>query len=325
MRIRFCLFALLVVFSTVIIVSPCFSQKLDIEATTSTYSGAVAPRHAAAVWIQTPGGELVNTVEVWSYGFNWCLMTWRTITFLLDTGAYDAITAATIPDHTAPIKIAWDCKDTAGNLVPDGDYVFCVEMTESEYWWKHNDPNEDYLGKFAYGTIAIDSQSRIAYGDTSDTCISNFKATYSPTAGIISHKQQSFNGSFLSYWYNSATQSLMFTLPPTFNKSAVLNIIDLKGKFVKRLEMDNRSKKFCWDLRNSSGKEVPSGVYLFEIRQVKTGKRIGSAQSITLLRQEEWFITAESKNYISLVISTFFGMVLVGIIIKNNNITINIK
>jgi hypothetical protein len=284
MRIRFCSLILYAIVITGMLAAPCLSQKLDIEADTRSYQGVVAPRHAAAVWIQTPGGELVNTVMVWSAQFHWCLMHWRTVTFILDTGTYDGVTSATRPGHDIPLAIAWDCKDTSGNLVPDGTYEFCLEMTESEYWWKHNDPNEVYLGRIACGEILIDSTSKIAYGDSSDTCIANLKATYSPTAGILVQKQQSIKSSFLSYQYNPISGRITFTLRTLLDQPSLLNIVDVKGKLVKVLEIDTRTREFHWDFRSGSSKKIVSGVYLFELRQLNTGKRIGSSQSITFLR-----------------------------------------
>jgi len=80
-------------------ISFCFSQKINFEIKTESYNGSTAPRHAIAVWVQTPNNEHVKTISVWSHGYNFCLMMWRTITGLFLNGIYDGITQATISDH----------------------------------------------------------------------------------------------------------------------------------------------------------------------------------------------------------------------------------
>ena len=199
MRIRYSLLAFITLCVVGILLSPCFSQKIDFEVKTESYGGPVAPKHAAAIWIQTPDNKYVNTVEVWSYGYNFCLMIWRTVTGLLIEGAFDGITQATILEHTEPLQVSWDCKDTAGNFVPHGTYEFWVEMAESEYYWKLLDTNEVYHGRYAKGTIEIDNTGKVAYGDTSDIAFSMFKATYDPTSGILFHGQKPVHNKLLSY------------------------------------------------------------------------------------------------------------------------------
>ncbi len=281
MRIRFYSLVLVTVFLSAILLSPCFSQKLDIEVKTKSYGGTVSPRHATVIWIQKPGEELVNTIMLWSPQYDICLKNWRTITGLIDTGMYDGVTGATLADHSEPLEVSWDCKDTAGNMAPTGSYEFCVEMTESEYYWG---PGEEYIGRYAKGTIAIDDQAKVAYGDTSDTCFSNFKATYDPTVDIIYQAQKPVNKKSLSYWYNPGMQKLIVKCHSTFDISAVLHIINLKGALLETIKIDAQSKEFNWDLRDKSGKKVSSGVFIFEIRSADTGKRISNAYSITLLR-----------------------------------------
>ena len=281
MRIRFYSLVLVTVFLSAILLSPCFSQKLDIEVKTKSYGGPVSPRHASVIWIQKPGEELVNTIMLWSPQYDICLKNWRTITGLIDTGMYDGVTGATLADHSEPLEVSWDCKDTAGNMVPTGSYEFCVEMTESEYYWG---PGEEYFGKYAKGTITIDDQAKVAYGDTSDTCFSNFKATYDPTIDIIYQAQKPVNKNPLSYWYNPLMQKLTIKLNSLYDNSAVLHIINLKGELIETVKIDTESSEFYWDLRNRSGRKVSSGVYLFEVRSADTGKSISNAFSITLLK-----------------------------------------
>jgi hypothetical protein len=284
MKTYFYSFTLIFVFLVGILLSPCFSQKLDIEVKTDSYGGGKAPMHAAAVWIQKPGDELVNTVEVWSYQYNFCLKNWRTVTGLMLSGEYDGITQATVADHNTPLQVTWNCKDTAGNMVPNGSYEFCVEFAEDEYYWGAIDPNEEYHGKCAKGTIVIDDQAKAAYGDTSDTCFSGFKATYDPTIDIIYKAQKPVNRASLSYWYNSGMQKLTVTLHSLFDPSTVLHIVNVKGELIEAINIDAQSRECNWDLRDRSGRKVSSGIYIFEIHSADNRKHIRKPFTITLVR-----------------------------------------
>lgn len=284
MKTCYCSLTLIIVFLTSTLLSPCFSQKLDIEVKTDSYGGGKAPMHAAAVWIQKPGDELVNTVEVWSYQYNFCLKNWRTAAGLMLSGEYDGITQATVADHNTPLQVTWYCKDTAGNMVPDGSYEFCVEFAEDEYYWGAIDPNEEYHGKYAKGIITIDNQAKVAYGDTSDTCFSDFKATYDPTIDIIYQARKPVDKSSLSYWYNPGMKKCTVKLHWLFDPSAVLHIINLKGELLETVKVDAQSRECNWDLRDRSGKRVSSGVYIFEVHSAANGKFVSNAFTMTLMR-----------------------------------------
>ncbi len=284
MKVRLYLFTLINVFLACTLLSPCFSQKLDIEVKTESFGGPVAPRHAVAIWIQTPENELVNTVEVWSYNHNSSLMTWRVVTGLRDTGMYDGITQATIPDHSDPVKITWDCRDIDSNIVPHGTYEFWVEFAEGEYWWKSQDPDEEYIyGRWTKGVIEISDSKAVAYGDTSGPCFTAFKATYVPT-GIVFHGKKPGTNTPLSCWYNPAIQKVTIQLNSVFDNSAVLHIIDLKGRIVEAIQMNPNVIEYYWDLQDRPGKKVPSGVYLIKVHSTEPGNIINRAYAITLLR-----------------------------------------
>ncbi len=266
-----------------ILLVPCLGQKVDIEVKTRSYGGTVAPRHAAAVWIQKSDDEFIKTLDVWSFQYNICLFYWRTASGLVDTGIYDAITQATLPGHEDPIKVSWDCKDTSGNLVPHGSYEFCVEFTEKEYWWKYQDPNEIYYGKYTKGTILIDDNDKVAYGDTSDSAFSALKATYSST-GILYQGHKPVKNNIMSYRYNPSVQQVTFQLNPVHTQSAALQILNVKGELIKTLRMNSATRKTHWNLTNNSGKKVPAGVYLINLHATDGGDIISQKFSITLLR-----------------------------------------
>lgn len=276
-------------FVVILLALPCIGQKLDIEVTTKSYGGSHAPENAIGVWIQSTQSKHIRTLAIWGIDPSYMLKNWRIITGLADTGffdtsTFDGFTAATRPDHSSPVEISWNCKDSSGNIVADGDYQFWVEMMEEDYWWGMSDPNEVYYGRVAHGTITIDDQAKVAHGDTSDTCFSNFKVTYDPTVDIIYLVQKPNHNTSLSYWYNPILRKLTVELNSKYDRSAVLHIVNLKGELINRVSLVSQSNKFIWDTRNRYGKQVPSGVYLFEVRSGETGKRISSASSLSLIQ-----------------------------------------
>ncbi len=272
-RNRACCIALLLLFTL------SFSKKMEVTVKTKSYGGITAPRHTASIWIQQPGNKYVKTLGLWSYGYNFCLMNWRTVTGLLIDGEYDGETGATLADHTKALKVVWDCKDTNGVAVPNGTYEFCVEMAESEYYWKIHDPNEVYIGRYSKGTIVIDDEKKEVLGDTiSDTCFSGFKASYDPNTAIavpqVKHKQ--------SAWYAEISYGLV-TLTLQKQVPFGVDVFDLKGKKVWTAESIT-TQKLSLPSSEIGTRGSSSGVYLFKVYNLTDSKQIGSVRPVSLLK-----------------------------------------
>jgi len=56
------------------------------------------------------------------------LYTWRATS---NQNVVDAVTGATLSSHETH-RVTWDCRDTAGAVVPDGDYRIRVEFTSGD-------------------------------------------------------------------------------------------------------------------------------------------------------------------------------------------------
>jgi hypothetical protein len=95
---------------------------------TTTYAGQFAPRNIVAVWIENDAGGFVRTLMMLSEIEKIHLVEWNLVT---GGNVVDAVTGASPQDHTMLHTGAWDLRDAAGVVVPDGDYVFRAEMTES--------------------------------------------------------------------------------------------------------------------------------------------------------------------------------------------------
>lgn len=86
-----------------------------------------------AVWVETPEGELVNTISLWlkrdkSRYLDHLKQWYDAEAELLDAGGpnnLDAIAGATRAAGT--YQVVWDCHDVYGERVVADDYVLCVE------------------------------------------------------------------------------------------------------------------------------------------------------------------------------------------------------
>jgi hypothetical protein len=112
---------------------------LTLELTTESYGGQYAPGNYGAVWFETADGDFIKTVKRWAGAAH-----------ASDLGAWteasggwgglfggsgnmadmmDAMSSATLRQHESH-TVTWDMKDADKMIVPDGDYVAVVEMTE---------------------------------------------------------------------------------------------------------------------------------------------------------------------------------------------------
>jgi hypothetical protein len=98
---------------------------LTFQVTTVTDGVAYAPRHVLAIWIKNHEGNFVISRKVMANNRKQHLVKW------VASSSYnvaDAITGSTLNAHTSH-TISWDCRDIAGNLVPDGNYQIWIEYT----------------------------------------------------------------------------------------------------------------------------------------------------------------------------------------------------
>ncbi len=261
-----------------------YSRKLEIQCNTKTYGGVNGGHHpgsnVAVMFVTKADSTFIKTLWVWSfYGFDFMLKNWRTWSGLGKISMYDGETSATRQDHKEQLKAVWDCNDTTGTPVPDGDYLFWVELQEHDYFWGDHDPNEKYYGRITHGKIKIDNSGKEKDGDMSDTVFFNFKAKYDPNVGIVTPRKHSHKD--ISYTFDAVRQRVTFSLNKQVAQESQLHILDLKGRFVEKVALFSSSGQFVWDIQNG---RTPSGVYLFELRSKATGKLLGKPQRISLLK-----------------------------------------
>ena len=105
--------------------------KLNVSVTTASTGGNYAPRNIVAIWIEDASGNFVKTLLANANTRITHLNTWETATSAKNTmyNRIDAITGATLSSHGTR-TCTWNGTDYNKNLVIDGKYFVCMELTD---------------------------------------------------------------------------------------------------------------------------------------------------------------------------------------------------
>lgn len=101
---------------------------LAVSTLTSTAGGKYAPKNIVAIWIESNSGTYVKTLLAYANGYKRYLSNWASSSGYNTT---DAITGATVNSHTTR-TCSWNGKDYKGNVVGDGTYKVCMELTDKD-------------------------------------------------------------------------------------------------------------------------------------------------------------------------------------------------
>ncbi|MCE9615399.1 MAG: DUF2271 domain-containing protein [Lentisphaerae bacterium] len=122
---------LAILLALVLPAAPGRAQTTDGIATfrvgTVTANGRYAPRHVLAIWVTDSQTNFIKTLKRQAAARSQYLYQWRA-----RTGGYapvDGVSGATLSSHTTH-TVTWDCRNTNGVVMPDGQYRFFVEFTE---------------------------------------------------------------------------------------------------------------------------------------------------------------------------------------------------
>ncbi|MBK6282767.1 MAG: DUF2271 domain-containing protein [Draconibacterium sp.] len=107
------------------------SGKLDVSVTTSSTGGNYAPKNIVAIWIEDESGNFVKTLLAYAEKRIQHLNTWEKATNAKGSmyNRTDAITGATKSSHGTR-TCSWNGTDYNKNLVADGKYFVCMELTD---------------------------------------------------------------------------------------------------------------------------------------------------------------------------------------------------
>lgn len=100
-----------------------------LEITTRPTGAKYSPRHVLAVWVTDAQGRFVRTLMLRAKRQRSRLVAWQAGSSGNTAGLTDAVTGATVTQHKA-ITVDWDCRNAAGETVPDGWYQILVEFSE---------------------------------------------------------------------------------------------------------------------------------------------------------------------------------------------------
>jgi hypothetical protein len=110
-----------------------------VEFTTLTYGGEYAPLNYGAVWFEDPSKKFIKTAKRWAGTVHARdLTTWTMASggwpSALGSGGnsadrMDAVSMATLRTHQKHM-VTWNMKNAMMQVVPDGDYVAVLEVTE---------------------------------------------------------------------------------------------------------------------------------------------------------------------------------------------------
>jgi flagellar hook assembly protein FlgD len=131
---------------------------------TVSANGQYAPRNIGAVWVTTSTGTFVKTIQRWGAQYLQYLTHWQSAS---GGNVVDAVTGATLNQHSLH-NLTWDCTNTSGVTVSDGDYKIWVEFTEN-----------DGAGPFTSVTFTKGTQS-VTLDPAAQTNFTNIHLEYAP-------------------------------------------------------------------------------------------------------------------------------------------------
>jgi len=156
---------------------PVLADNLSITVTTTPNGGPYAPKHVTAIWIEDANGTFVKTIGRWAGARISHLVAW-----IAKSGQdADAVSGATIANHTNPLMVTWDLKNRAGTIVPDGTYTIRMELADSNSTLA----TQNHQGTFTFVKGATGSvQSNLSNGGFINTTIT-FTSAASCNNGVL--------------------------------------------------------------------------------------------------------------------------------------------
>jgi hypothetical protein len=118
------------------------AAALTATFTTTPNGGPYAPKNIVAVWVEDSNGTFVKTIGRWAGVRANHLIAWNQ----QSGGDADAVSGATRANHTNPLTVDWDLKNTSDVVVPDGTYTIRMELADSNA----SMASQNHQGTFAF-------------------------------------------------------------------------------------------------------------------------------------------------------------------------------
>jgi hypothetical protein len=205
-----------------------------------------SPDHVMAIWVETGSGNFVKTLQVQAGKRKQHLYTWNTKS---GGNKVDAITGPTLSDHSSH-TVNWNCKDTTGAVVKDGQYQIVTEYTDEHA------QGPLMAVTFTKGTGAIKlNPAKQAY-------FMDMNLVYTPgnATGNVNAKEQNYD---LNILHGSDSKGLAMKINMPEEQHVQIGLYNQKGQLVQNLfagKCVSGANIINWNL--SSSKKSPHGKYV---------------------------------------------------------------
>jgi hypothetical protein len=205
-----------------------------------------SPDHILAIWVENGAGNFVKTLQLQAGKRKQHLYTWNAKS---GGNKVDAISGPTLSDHSSHTVI-WNCKDTTGTVVKDGQYQIVTEYTDEH----KQGPLQ--MVTFTKGTGAI------KLNPARQTFFIDMNLVYTPenATGSTKSKDQDYD---LNILHASLSQGLAMEVNVPEQQHLEIGLYNPKGKLVQQLfsgKCASGKNIINWNLSNS--KKSAHGKYI---------------------------------------------------------------
>lgn len=217
-----------------------------------------SPKHVLAIWVEDNTDAFVKTLKLRADKRKQYLYTWNSKSA---GDVTDATTGATLSAHTMH-SVLWDCTNTAGEVVGDGDYKIMIEYT-----------SEHKQGPLA-SIDFIKSGDLFSVQPKDETFFTDMDVVFTPesSSGLV---QESLANQ-LSVYPVPATNRCFIDFSLAGRKNMELRVYSADMKLVEELwkgDLEAGKHSFSWDIEGSNSAPgsyfiVLSGDNMFSVRAV---------------------------------------------------------
>jgi len=199
-----------------------------------------SPDHVLAIWVENGSGTFVKTLQVQASKRKQYLYTWNAKS---GGNKVDAISGPTLSDHN-PHTVTWNCKDSTGTVVKDGQYQIVTEYT-----------SEHAQGPLQTVTFTK-GPSAIKINPAKQKYFIDMNLVYTPekTTGSINTKDQNYD---LNIIHVSNTKGMAMAINVPEEQHVEIGLYNQKGKLVQNLfsgKCSTGKNIINWNLSNAKKK-----------------------------------------------------------------------
>lgn len=228
---------------------------LTFTVKTVSNGGTYSPKNVLAIWIKDASGNFVNSRKVMANTRKQHLIKWVASSA---SNVTDATTGATLSSHQTH-TVTWNCRNSSGVLMPDGDYQVWVEYTS------RNSASGGAAGPSTSFTFTK-GPAVVNLTPANETYFQNIVLSFVPLNVTVQEQAKALQD--INVFPNpfSTGTNINFSLPGKTLITA--NVIDIHGEIVATLiheSLPAGSHTITWDGTNDNGTIVKAGIYSISI------------------------------------------------------------